>query len=130
MYLRRTCHAFASTCVPDPKVLTDIEAALRPYFTEDIADDEHSSDSEDEPSDMGQLKALILFCAASATWQRNLSEIQQFLAAYNITSCSQTVVHTIMDSLLQILAHHGQAGVRFWLEHHSRQPDSQTVEAV
>ena len=76
MYLRRTCHAFASTCVPDPKVLANIEAALRPYFTKDIADDEHRSDSEDELPEMGQLKALTLFCAVSAKWQRNLGEIQ------------------------------------------------------
>ena len=125
MYLRSAYRAFASTGVPDSKVLAYIEAPLRAYFTEDIADDEqHSSDSEEERSEMGQLKALTLFCAASAKWQRNLGEIQKFLAAYNTTSHSQTVVHAIMDSLLQILANHGQAGVRLWLEHHSRQPDS------
>ena len=125
MYLRSACRAFVRTRVLDPKVLTDIEAALCPYFTEDItSDDGHSSDNEDEQSEMGQLKALTLFCAASAKWQRNLGEIQQFLAAYNTTSHSRTVVHTIMDSLIQILANHGQAGVRLWLEHHSRQPDS------
>ena len=125
MYLRSACRAFVRTRVLDPKVLTDIEAALCPYFTEDItSDDGHSSDNEDEQSEMGQLKALTLFCAASAKWQRNLSEIQKFLAACNTTSRSQTVVHRIMDSLLQILANHGQAGVRLWLEHHSRQPDS------
>ena len=124
VYLRSAYHAFASTGVPDPKVLANIEATLRPYFTEDIADDEYSSDSEDELSDMGQLKALTLFCAASPKWQRNLGEIQQFLAAYNTSSRSQTGVSTIVDSLLQILAHHGQAGVRLWLEHDSRQPDS------
>ena len=90
-------------------MLADIEAVLRPYFTEDIADDdgEYSSDSEDGLSEMGQLKALTLFCAAPAKWQRNLGEIQQFLAAYNTASRSQAIVHTIMDSLLRILAHHG-----------------------
>ena len=126
LYLRIACRTFAKTSIPDPEVLADIEAALRPYFTEEIADDEHSSDSEDKLSEMRQLKALTLFCAASAKWQRNLNEIQKYLAACNTTSRSQTVVHTIMDSLLQILANHGQAGVRLWLEHYSRQPDSRS----
>ena len=46
------------------------------------------------------------------------------MATYNTTSCSQTVTTAIVVSLLQIFAHHRQAGVRLWLEHHFRQPGS------
>ena len=111
---------------PIRKSLLILRQHFDPYFTEGISDDKHSSDSEDELLEMGQLKALTPFCADSAKWQSNLSKIQKILAAYNTTSCGRTVVHKIMDSLIQIFANHGQAfgyGSNIIL-------DSQIVEAA
>ena len=124
-YLRLACCVFTSTGVPDPEMLTDIERALRPLFAEEsTSDHESSDDSDDEPSEMVRIKALALFCAASTKWQMNVAEIKQFLAAYNFVPSNQTEVRTMLDTLLQILDNHGQAGIRFWLKYHAEHLDT------
>ena len=123
--LKVACQLFSKTGLPDPKKLSDIEATLRRYIPEEaiISDEEESSDSEDEPQEMVQIKALTLFCAAPAKWRTSIAEIEQFLVAHNTAHHGQKAFRATLDSLLRILANHGQAGFRFWLKYYSDNPD-------
>ena len=123
--LRAACQLFTRAGLPDPNTLSDIEATLRRYIPEEVmtSDEDESSDSEDEPQEMVQIKALTLFCAAPAKWRTNIAEIEQFLVAHNTARHGQKAVRAILDSLLWILANHGQAGFRFWLKYYSENPD-------
>ena len=123
--LKVACQLFIRAGLPDPKILSDIEAILRRYIPEEAitSDEEESSDSEDEPQEMVQLKALTLFCAAPEKWRTSIAEIEQFLVAYNIAHQGPKAVGAILDSLLRILVNHGQAGLRFWLKYYSDTPD-------
>ena len=121
--LKVACQLFTRSGLPDPKILTDIEATLRRYIPEEmISDGNESSDSEDEPQEMVQIKALTLFCAAPEKWRTNIADIEQFLDAHNTAHHGQTVFRTTLDSLLRILANHGQAGFQFWLKYYSDNP--------
>ena len=123
--LKVACQLFTKTGLPDPKILADIEATLRRYIPEEaiISDEDESSDSEDESQEMVQIKALTLFCAAPAKWRTSIAEIEQFLIAHNTAHLSQKAFRATLDSLLQILANHGQEGFRFWLKYYSDNPD-------
>ena len=72
---------------------------------------------------MAQIKALTLFCAAPAKWRTSIAEIEQFLVAHNTAHHGQKAFRATLDSLLRILANHGQAGFRFWLKYYSDNPD-------
>ena len=115
---------FPKSGLPDPKSLADIEATLRQYIPEEAiaSDEEESSDSENEQV-MVQIKALTLFCVAPAKWRTSIAEIEQFLVAHNAAHLSQTAFRATLDSLLRLLASHGQAGFRFWLKYQSDNPD-------
>ena len=127
--LKVACQLFSKTGLPDPKILADIEATLRQYISEEAiaSDEEENSDSEDEPQKMVQIKALTLFCAAPAKWRINIAEIEQFLGAHNTAHHDQNAFRTTLDSLLRILANHGQAGLRFWLKYYSGNPNRKHV---
>ena len=64
------------------------------------SDENESSDCEDEPQEMVQIKPLTLFCAAPAKWRISIAEIEQILVAYNIVHQGPKVVRAILDSLL------------------------------
>ena len=83
--LKIACQLFTKTVLPDPKILADIEATLRQYIPEEAiaSDEEEIRDSEDEPEEMAQIKALTLFCAAPAKWRTSIAEIEEFLVAHN-----------------------------------------------
>ena len=116
--LKVACQLFSKTGLPDPKILADIEATLRRYIPE-----EAMTRGEDEPQEMVQIKALTLFCAAPAKWRTSIAEIEQFLVAHNTAHLSQKAFRRALDSLLRILANHGQAGFQFWLKYYSDNPD-------
>ena len=123
-YLNVACQLFTSAGLPDRKVLADIEEKLRRYIPEEAmtSDKDESSDSEDEPQEMVQIKALTLFCAAPAKWRTSIAEIEQFLVAHNTAHLDQKAVRATLDLLLRIFANHGQAGFRFWLKYYSDNP--------
>ena len=124
--LKVACQLFIQTGLPDPQKLSDIEAALRRYISEEAitSDEDESIGSEDEPQEMVQIKALTLFCAAPpAKWRISIAEIEKFLVAHNIAHLGPKAVRATLDSLLRILANHGQAGLRFWLKYYSDNPD-------
>ena len=123
--LKVACQLFTSTGLPDRKVLTVIEATLRQYIPEEAitSDADESSDSEGEPQEMVQIKALTLFCAAPAKSRTSIAEIEQFLVAHNTAPHGQTAFRATLDSLLRILVNHGQAGFQFWLKYYSDNSD-------
>ena len=123
--LKVACQLFTQTGLPDPKILADIEATLRRYIPDEamVSDEEESGESQNESQVMVQIKALTLFCAAPAKWRTSIAEIEQFLIAHNTAHLSQKAFRATLDSLLQILANHGQEGFRFWLKYYSDNPD-------
>ena len=123
--LKFACQLLKKTGLPDPKMLADIEVTLRRYIQEEAvaSGEDESSDSEDEPEEMVQIKALTLFCVAPVKWRTKIAEIEQFLVAHNTTHLGKKALRATLDSLLRILANYGQAGLRFWLKYYSDNPD-------
>ncbi|WP_163370712.1 hypothetical protein [Endozoicomonas acroporae] len=126
--LKIASRVFASSGLPEPRLLTANERALRRYLPDlpeySIDSDDDFSDSDNEPdherAEDQQMKVLALFCSAPNKWRMNVAEFEQYLTSCtNARQNDRSQVLSALASLLPMLFNHGGAGVRFWLSRHN-----------
>ncbi|MGI2028746.1 hypothetical protein [Endozoicomonas acroporae] len=126
--LKIASRVFASSGLPEPRLLTANERALRRYLPDlpeySIDSDDDFSDSDNEPdherAEDQQMKVLALFCSAPNKWRMNVAEFEQYLTSFtNARQNDRSQVLSALASLLPMLFNHGGAGVRFWLSRHN-----------
>ncbi|MGO0305445.1 hypothetical protein ACTL6P_02370 [Endozoicomonas acroporae] len=126
--LKIASRVFAGSGLPEPRLLTANERALRRYLPDlpeySIDSDDDFSDSDNEPdherAEDQQMKVLALFCSAPNKWRMNVAEFEQYLTSCtNARQNDRSQVLSALASLLPMLFNHGGAGVRFWLSRHN-----------
>ena len=125
--LMMACRMFHSSGLPEQRVLTVSERALRQYLPDlpaySTGSDDDISESDDEPGDerveADQMKVLALFCAAPGQWHMKIADFEQFLTAFTNARNERAQVLSALASLMPMLFNHGGAGVRFWLARHN-----------